>query len=73
MVREFINKHEKLRYLDLCVRCVNNEQFRRRVLGGGTVSHFFWKGIRHVKKTESCIASGLGVRGMVFLRSTGGF
>lgn len=31
--QNMINKHEKIRFLDLCMRNVNNEAFRARVLG----------------------------------------
>lgn len=32
-LRELINRHEKLKFLDLCIRNVNNESFRAGVLG----------------------------------------
>ena len=37
-LEKFISKHEKLRYLDLCLRNVNREDFRARVLGRDALS-----------------------------------
>lgn len=37
-LEKFISKHEKLRYLDLCLRNVNKEGFRARVLGRDALS-----------------------------------